>query len=101
MTATVAAAPVRVRGERQESPHLLRLMTPRRIEVLVLAANGHSNAEIANLLFVSADTVARHLQRVYMVLGARDRAHAVALGIKRGFVRPDQIQLRPVGQNAA
>lgn len=93
MTApTVAAAPHRVRGERQESPHLLRIMTPRRIEVLVLAANGHSNAEIADLLFVSADTVARHLQKVYMVLGARDRSHAVALGIKRGFIRPDQVR---------
>jgi DNA-binding NarL/FixJ family response regulator len=70
-------------------------MTPRRIEVLVLAANGHSNAEIANLLFVSADTVARHLQKIYMVLGARDRAHAVALGIKRGFIRPDQVRPLP------
>lgn len=96
MTApTMPGIPHRVRGERQESPHLLRIMTPRRIEVLVLAANGHSNAEIADLLFVSADTVARHLQKVYMVLGARDRAHAVALGVFRGFIRPDQVRSQP------
>ncbi|MFD7922468.1 response regulator transcription factor [Streptomyces sp. NPDC059740] len=67
-------------------PQLLRIMTPRRIQILTLAANGHTNQQIAEHLVLSVETVKTHMRQIHAVLGARDRAHAVALGILRGFV---------------
>jgi DNA-binding CsgD family transcriptional regulator len=71
-------------------------LSPRRHHVLRLAANGHTNAQIARELGIHPRTVDRHLAEVYTRLGARDRAHAVAialavgeLGVHEIFV-PDQ-----------
>ena len=47
--------------------------------MLELAAGGASNAAIARRLSVADSTVKTHLQHVYHKLGARSRAHAVAL----------------------
>lgn len=77
------------------------IMTPRRIEILVLAANGNTNADIARQLWLSEETVKTHMRKIHDVLGARDRANAVALGILRGFVRSDQIDLHPPKRHAA
>lgn len=87
--------PRRVRGQRIDQLGTLRIMTPRKIEILTLAANGHSNAEIAALLVLSHETVKTHMQRIYMVLGARDRSHAVALGIARGFIEVSAVHAMP------
>lgn len=77
------------------------IMTPRRIEILVLAANGNTNADIARKLWLSEETIKTHMRKIHEVLGARDRSNAVALGIIRGFVRPDQIDVRPAKRHAA
>ncbi|HUH53480.1 MAG TPA: LuxR C-terminal-related transcriptional regulator [Microbacteriaceae bacterium] len=49
------------------------LLTPREIEVCVQAAAGLSNAEIAEILFLSPRTVEGHLQRAYAKLKVSDR----------------------------
>lgn len=55
-------------------------ITPRELEVLELIAQGLSNREIAERVFVSENTVKTHLSRVFDKLGARRRTQAVQLG---------------------
>ncbi len=55
-------------------------ITPRELEVLELIAQGLSNKEIAERVFVSENTVKTHLSRVFDKLGARRRTQAVQLG---------------------
>jgi PAS domain S-box-containing protein len=61
-------------------------LTPRELEVLQLAAQGHSAPEIAKRLVVSNDTVKTHLRHVYSRLDVHDRATAVAQGLRLGLI---------------
>ncbi len=49
------------------------LLTPREAEVLELLQSGRSNAEIAQMLHVSIETVRSHARRIYRKLGVRTR----------------------------
>lgn len=62
-------------------------LTPRELEVLALVGHGQSNKGIARRLGISAHTVKYHLEAVFAKLGARTRAEAVSLGLRRGLVR--------------
>jgi DNA-binding NarL/FixJ family response regulator len=55
-------------------------ITPRELETLELIAQGLSNREIAEKLFVSENTVKTHSSRVFDKLGAKGRTQAVQLG---------------------
>jgi two-component system, NarL family, response regulator LiaR len=55
-------------------------ITPRELEILGLIAQGLSNREIAEKLFVSENTVKTHSSRVFDKLGAKRRTQAVQLG---------------------
>ena len=61
-------------------------LTEREMQVLRGMSQGQSNGEIGRELFLSEDTVKTHARRLFRKLGARDRAQAVALGFRRGFV---------------
>ena len=61
-------------------------LTKREYEVLVGMSNGRSNNQIGQDLFLSEDTIKTHAQRLFRKLGARDRAQAVAIGIRRGLI---------------
>ncbi len=61
-------------------------LTPRELEVLAMAADGHDNRAIATGLFISERTVKFHLQNAYRKLGARNRTEASAIARKRGMV---------------
>jgi two-component system nitrate/nitrite response regulator NarL len=62
------------------------VLTPRELDIVRLAADGHANADIARLIHVSTATVKTHLQHVYEKLEVSDRASAVAKAIRRGLL---------------
>ena len=53
-------------------------LTPREREVVVLAAEGLTNAEIARQLWISPGTVRRHLENVFAKLEVHTRTAAIA-----------------------
>jgi len=61
-------------------------LTTREIEVLRLIATGNSNKQIADMLSVAEATIKSRVTNILSKLGASDRAHAVALGLKRGMI---------------
>jgi DNA-binding CsgD family transcriptional regulator len=61
-------------------------ITPRELEILKLIAQGMSNREIAQKLFVSENTVKTHSSRVFDKLGAKRRTQAVQLGKEFGLL---------------
>lgn len=68
-------------------------ITPRQRQVVVLAANGYSNTQIGERLGISRHTVDRHLTNIYLELGVRDRAQAVAILTVTGVLGPDDIRI--------
>jgi ATP/maltotriose-dependent transcriptional regulator MalT len=61
-------------------------LTPREIEVLALAADGLSGPELAQALGLSATTVNTHFKNIYVKLGVRNRAAAVAKAMRLGVI---------------
>jgi len=61
-------------------------LTPREIAVLSLVAEGNSNRQIGVALAITEETVKGHIKSILSKLSANDRAHAVALGLRRGII---------------
>jgi DNA-binding NarL/FixJ family response regulator len=66
----------------------LAQLTERESEVFVLVAQGMSNAEIANRLYISLFTAKTHVSRILTKLNARDRAQLVMQAYETGLVTP-------------
>lgn len=63
------------------------MLSEREIEVLNLVAAGYSNKDVARELHVTEDTAKAHLKKIMAKLEARDRTHAVTIGLRRGFIQ--------------
>jgi DNA-binding NarL/FixJ family response regulator len=60
--------------------------TARELEVLQLISDGLVNREIGHRLYLSEETVKSHVRHLLAKLQARSRAHAVAVGFRRGLI---------------
>ena len=61
-------------------------LSKREVDVLQKIAGGNRNGDIAELLFISEETVKGHVKHIMEKLGASDRTEAVAIGIRRGII---------------
>ena len=87
-----AAAARRTRGAAEVVPlapparELGQEPTGREIQVLQLISDGLANREIGQHLYLSEETVKSHVRHLLAKLQARSRAHAVAIGFRRGLL---------------
>ncbi|SEP19421.1 response regulator transcription factor [Amycolatopsis saalfeldensis] len=66
-----------------------RLLTGREVQVLHLMAEGLQNRQIADLLFISVETVRTHAKATMRKLGAQSRADAVSRGFRLRILSPE------------
>jgi LuxR family maltose regulon positive regulatory protein len=64
-----------------------QVLTEREIEVLRLVSEGHSNVQIAKMLYLSPGTVKRHIYNISIKLGASNRVEAVAIAKRIGALK--------------
>ncbi|MFI1914470.1 response regulator [Nocardia sp. NPDC020380] len=69
-------------------PETLSELTDREREVMILVAEGLTNAEIAERLYMSPATARTHVSRILLKLNARDRTQLVVMAYESGLVRP-------------
>jgi HD-GYP domain-containing protein (c-di-GMP phosphodiesterase class II) len=84
--AVLVAAGHRV-SRRREGPAGL---TEREVEVLVLAARGLTNKDIAAVLVISPKTVANHIEHIYSKIGASTRAMAALYAMNHGLLPQEE-----------
>lgn len=63
-------------------------LTPRELEILILVAEGNTNAEIAKRLFISEKTVQTHRSNILDKLNIHDRTELVRYAIRMGLIEP-------------
>lgn len=83
----LTAAGSTVLPKMEESPAVVESLSGREMDVLRLVFHGCSNADAAQRLFVSENTVKWHLQHVYSKLGVKNRTAAVAAARSLNLVR--------------
>ena len=64
-------------------------LTDREAEVLALITQGMSNAEVADLTYLSPNTIKSYIRSIYRKIGVASRTQAVLWGVEHGF-QPDQ-----------
>lgn len=70
------------------TPPALSALTPRELDILRLIAEGLSNNEIGQRLFLSESTIKTHVGRVLTKIAARDRVQAVVFAYETGLTEP-------------
>lgn len=70
----------------EQRAHDKELLTPHELEILRMVAAGATNRQVAQHLFISVETVKSHLETIYRTLEVSDRAHAVAVAMRKGLL---------------
>lgn len=78
--------PVQDRPSSFNPPPLLEPLSPRELEVIRLMAQGLSNREISERLFLALDTVKGHNRRIFDKLQVQRRTEAVARARELGLL---------------
>jgi DNA-binding NarL/FixJ family response regulator len=65
-------------------------LTHRETEILNYVAEGNSNKHIAHILSISEQTIKNHVSAILRKLNANDRAHAVVLAIRHGWLSVEE-----------
>jgi DNA-binding NarL/FixJ family response regulator len=73
---------------------LVAPLTARETQILSFVANGNTNKQIASALQISEQTIKNHVSAILRKLNANDRAHAVVLAIRHGWISVDAAELR-------
>jgi DNA-binding NarL/FixJ family response regulator len=63
------------------------VLTARELEVLGHVAGGNRNRDIGKRLFISEETVKRHMSQIMQKLGAGDRTEAITIAVRRGMIQ--------------
>ena len=71
---------------------LAALLTHRETQILNYVADGTTNKQIAYILGISEQTIKNHISAILRKLHANDRAHAVALAIRSGWLSAERKQ---------
>jgi len=67
-------------------------LTSRETQILSYIADGNSNKQIASILQISEQTIKNHVSNILRKLNANDRAHAVFLAIRYGWISAEELQ---------
>jgi two-component system, NarL family, response regulator LiaR len=76
---------VKMRKKNQHLPH--EDLTSRELEILLLMAEGKTNQEIADELFIALKTVKTHVSNILSKLNVQDRTQAVIYAFKHSLVK--------------
>ena len=68
---------------------LVAPLTSRESQILTYVANGNTNKQIATALQISEQTIKNHVSAILRKLNANDRAHAVVVAIRHGWISVD------------
>jgi two-component system response regulator DegU len=79
------------RGFTKTMKGLAAPLTSRETQILTLIAEGNSNKGIAHILDISEQTIKNHVSAILRKLNANDRAHAVALSLRNGWIAPQNL----------
>jgi len=74
-------------------------LTKRETQILTYVAEGNTNKEIAHILSISEQTIKNHVSAILRKLNANDRAHAVVLAIRHGWISAEELQNSGIAVN--
>ena len=74
-------------------------LTSRETQILNYIAEGNSNKQIAYILQISEQTIKNHVSNILRKLNANDRAHAVVLAIRHGWISAEELQNSGIAVN--
>jgi DNA-binding CsgD family transcriptional regulator len=87
-------------GRRRPAGGLASPLTRRELEVLTLLAEGRSNRQIAETLFISESTAGVHVSNILGKLGVSGRTEAAAVAFRSGLVTPYRRAIRLTNRTA-
>jgi DNA-binding NarL/FixJ family response regulator len=61
-------------------------LTSKEVQILTFIAEGNTNKRIASILGISEQTIKNHVSAILRKLNANDRAHAVFLALRNGWI---------------
>ena len=76
--------------QQYRGPEMVEGLTRREIEVLQAVAQGKSNREVGEALFISPHTVQVHVRNIFGKLGVNSRTEAVAYAVRQGWITPEE-----------